>query len=181
MKKAGWQYTTLTYSFSYLEPVCCSMSSSNCCVLTCIQVSQETCKEVWYSHFLKNFPQFVVIYTVKGFSIANEADVFLELSCFLHDPTNAGNLISGSSAFCKPSLYIWTFSAHVLLKPSLKDFEHYLAGMWNEHNCMVVWTLFGIVLLWSQNDNSPSPVLWPVLSIPNLLTYWVQHFNSIIF
>ena len=130
------------------------MSGSNCCFLTCIQVSQETCKEVWYSHFLKNFPQFVVIYTVKGFSIANEAevDVFLELSCFLHDPTNVGYLISGSSAFCKPSLYIWTFSAHVLLKPSLKDFEHSLASTWNEHNCMVVWTFFGIVLLWSQND-----------------------------
>jgi len=85
---------------------------------------------VWYSLFLKIF-QFVVIYTVKSFSIVNEkeVDVFLELSCFLHDPTNVGSLISGSSAFSKPSLYIWKFSVHILLKPSLKDFEHNLAGM----------------------------------------------------
>ena len=85
---------------------------------------------VWYSLFLKIF-QFVVIYTVKSFNIVNEkeVDVFLELSCFLHDPTNVGSLISGSSAFSKPSLYIWKFSVHILLKPSLKDFEHNLAGM----------------------------------------------------
>ena len=83
---------------------------------------------VWYSHLLKNFPQFVVIYTVKGFSVVNEAevDVFLELSCFFHDPADVGNLISGSSAFSKSSLNIWKFSVHVLLKPSLKDFEHSL-------------------------------------------------------
>ena len=86
---------------------------------------------VLYSHLLKNFPQFVVIHTVKGFSIVNEAevDVFLEFPCFLYDPTNVGNLISGSSAFSKSSLYIWNFLVLVLLKPSLKDFEHYLASM----------------------------------------------------
>ena len=89
--------------------------------MTHIQVSQETDKVVWYSH-LKNFPQFVVIHTVKGFSVVNEADVFLKFLCFLHDPTNIGNLISGSSAFSKPGLYIWKFSVHMLLKPSLKDF-----------------------------------------------------------
>ena len=85
---------------------------------------------VWYSLFLSIF-QFVVIYTVKSFSIVNETevDVFLELSCFFHDPTNVSSLISGSSAFSKPSLYIWKFSVHILLKPSLKDFEHNLAGM----------------------------------------------------
>ena len=85
---------------------------------------------VWYSLFLRIF-QFVVIYTVKSFSIVNETevDVFLELSCFFHDPTNVSSLISGSSAFSKPSLYIWKFSVHILLKPSLKDFEHNLAGM----------------------------------------------------
>ena len=95
---------------------------------------------VWYSHLLKNFPQFVVIYTVKGFSVVNEAevDVFLKFSCFFYDPMDAGNLISDSSAFSKSSLNIWKFSVHVLLKPSLKDFEHYLASMQNEHNCMVV-------------------------------------------
>ena len=83
---------------------------------------------VWYSHLL-NFPQFVVIYTVKSFGIVNEAevDVFLELSCFFDDPTDAGNLISGSSAFSKSSLNIWKFLVHVLLKPSLENFEHYFA------------------------------------------------------
>ena len=86
---------------------------------------------VWYSHLLKSFPQLVVIHTVKGFGILNEAevDVFLELSCFFDDPADVGNLISGSSAFSKSSLYIWKFSVPVLLKPSLKDFEHYLASM----------------------------------------------------
>ena len=92
--------------------------------MTCIQVSQETGKVIWYSLLFKNFPQFVVIHTVKGFGIVNEAeiDVFLELSCFFDDPADVGNLISGSSAFSKSSLYIWKFSVHVLLKPGLKDF-----------------------------------------------------------
>ena len=86
---------------------------------------------VWYSHLLKNFPQFVVIHTIKGFGIVNkaEADVFLELSCFLDDPTDVGNLISGSSAFYKSNFYIWKFLVYVSLKPSLKDFEHYLANV----------------------------------------------------
>ena len=79
----------------------CSMSSSNCCFLTCVQVSQEAGQVVWYSHLLKNFPQFIVIHTVKGFGIVNKAeiDVFLELCCFFNDPTDFGNLISGSSAW----------------------------------------------------------------------------------
>ena len=86
---------------------------------------------VWYSHLLKNFPQFVVIHTVRGFDIVNKAeiDVFLELSCFFHDPADVGNLISGSSAFSKYSLNIWTFSVHVLWKPNSKDFEYYLASI----------------------------------------------------
>ena len=93
------------------------MSSSNCCFLTCIQISQEAGPVVWYSHLLKNFPQFVVIHTVKGFGVVNkaEADVFLELSCFFYDPMNVGNLISGSSAFSKSTLNIWKFTVHVLL------------------------------------------------------------------
>ena len=96
------------YYFSYLEPVCCSMSSSNCCFLTCIQISQEAGPVVWYSHLFQNFPQFIVIHTVKSFGIVNkvEIDVFLELSCFFNDPVDAGNLISGSSAFSKTSLNI---------------------------------------------------------------------------
>ena len=83
---------------------------------------------VWYSHLLKNLPQFIGIHTVKGFGIVNKAeiDVFLELSCFFHDPADVGNLISGSSAFSKTSLNIWKFMVHVLLKPGLENFEHYL-------------------------------------------------------
>ena len=86
---------------------------------------------IWYSYLLKNFPQFVVIHTVKGFGIVKEieVDIFLELSCFFYDPKDVGNLISGSSAFSKYSLYIWKFSVHVLLRPSLKDFEYNLASM----------------------------------------------------
>ena len=86
------------YSFPYLEPVCCSMSSSNCCFLTCIEISQETGQVVWYCHLLKNFPQFVVILVVKGCSAVNKAkvDVLLELSCFFDDPVDLGNLTSGS-------------------------------------------------------------------------------------
>ena len=91
-----------------------------------------------------------------------------------------GNLISSSSDFYKSNLYIWKLLVHILLKPSLKDFEHYLVSMCNEHNCAVVWTFFGIALLWDRNENWPFPVLWP-LSFPDLLAYWVQHFNSIIF
>ena len=84
---------------------------------------------IWYSHLLKNFPQFVVIHTIKGFSVVNEAevDVFLEFSLFFYDPTDVGNLISGSPAVPKSSLNIWKFSVHILLKPSLENFEHYFA------------------------------------------------------
>src|SRR5574340_562238 len=119
------------YFFPNLEPVHGSMSSSNCCLLTCIQVSQDAGQVAWYSHLFQNFPQFVVIHIVKGFSIINEAevDIFLEFPWFFYDPTNVGSLISGSSAFSKPSLYIWKFSIHVLLKPVLKDFEHNLVSM----------------------------------------------------
>ena len=171
------------YSFSYLEPVCCSMSSSNCCFLTCIHVYQEAGQVVSYSHLLKNFLQFIVIHTVKGFGIVNktERDVFLELSCFFYDPAHVGNLISGSSAFSKTSLNIWKFTVHVLLKPGLQNFEHYFTSVWDECNCMVVWAFFGIAFLWDWNENWPFPVLWPLLSFPNLLAYGVQHFHSIIF
>ena len=102
-----------------------------CCFLTCIQISQESGKVVWYSHLLKNVSQFVVIHIVKGFSIVNEAElnVSLELSCFFYDLMDVGNLISGSSAFSKISLNIWKFSIHVLLKPSLENFEYYFAIM----------------------------------------------------
>ena len=114
------------YSFPDLEPVFSSMSSSNCCFLTCIQISQDVGQVVWYSHLFQNFPQFVVIHTVKGFGIVNNAEVtiFLEFSCFFDVPMDVGNLISGSSAFSKSSLNIWKFMVHVLLKSGLKNFEH---------------------------------------------------------
>ena len=99
------------------------MSSSNFCFLICIQIAQEAGQVVWYSHLFKNFPQFVVIHTVKGFGIVNKAevDVFLELSCFFNDPMDVGNLISGSSAFPKSSFNIWKFTVHVLLKPGFDN------------------------------------------------------------
>ena len=133
-------------SFSYLEPVCCSMSSSNCCFLTCIQISQKADQVVWYPHLLQNFPQFIVIHTVKGFGIVNKAeiDVFLKLSCFFDDPVDVGNLISGPSAFSKSSLNIWKFTVHILLKPGLENFEHYFTSVWDECNYAVVWAFFGI-------------------------------------
>ena len=157
------------------------MSSSNCCFLTCIQISQEAGQVVWYSHLLKNFSQFIVIHTVKGFGIVNKAeiDAFLELSCFLDDPVDVGNLISGSSAFSKSSLNIWEFSVHVPSKPTLDNFEHYFGSVWDECNCVVVWIFFGIAFLWDWNENWPFPVLWPLLTFPNLLAYWAQHFHII--
>ena len=105
-----------TYSFSYLEPVCCSMSSSNGCFLTYIQISQEAGQVVWYSYLYQNFPQFIVIHTVKDFGRVNKAeiDVFLELSCFFNDPGDVDNLIFGSSAFSKSNSNIWNFTVHVL-------------------------------------------------------------------
>ena len=194
------------------------MPSSNCCFFSYIQVFQEAGQVVWYSHLFQNFPQFIVIHTVKGFGIVNkvEVDIFQELSCFFFDPTDIGNLISGSSEkekvkvnllscvrlFATPwtvayqaplsmgfskqeywsglpfpspgdlpnsgighrssklqadalpseppgSLNIWKFSVHILLKPSLENFQHFFASMWNECNCVVVWTFFGIAFLWN--------------------------------
>ena len=141
-------------------------------LLTCIHIYQEAGQVVWYSHFFKNFPPFVVIYTVKGFGMVNreEVDVFLELSFFFYDPTDVGNLISDSSAFSKSSLNIWKFSVHVLLKPHLVNFEHYFASMWDECNCGVVWAFFGITFLRDWNENWLYPVLWLFLSFPNFLT-----------
>ena len=167
--------------FPNLEPVCCCTSSSNCCFLTCIQISQEADQVVWYAHFFQNFPHFVVIHTVKGFGIVSKAevDIFLELSCFFNDPADVGNLISGSSAFLKPAwtsgssqfMYYWSLAWRILS----------FASVWDECNCAVVWAFFGIAFLRDWNENGPFPVLWPLLSFPNLLAYWVQHFHSIIF
>ena len=119
------------YSFANLELVHCSMSSSTYCFLTCIQILLEAGRAVCYSRLFKNFPKFVMIHTVKSFSVVNKAkiDSFLEFHCFFYDLSDIGNLNSDSSAFSKPSLYSWNFSVHILLKLSLKDFEHYIASM----------------------------------------------------
>ena len=143
---------SLTYFFPNLEPVC----RSNCCFLACIQVSQEAGKVIRYSHFFKNFPQFVVIHRVKSFKIVREEEVviFLEFPCFHCGPVNVGNLISGSSAYCKPRLYIWAFSVHILLKLSLKDFEHnksvQLSGSLN-----ILWYCPLLGLEWKLSFSSP--------------------------
>ena len=112
-----------------MEPVHCFMSNSNCCFLTCLQIPQGAGQVVWYSHLFKNFPQFIVIHTVKGFGIVNKAevDIFLELSCFCCDPTDIGNLISGSSGFSKSSLNIW--------------------NLWFTYHWNLTWRILSITLL----------------------------------
>ena len=152
------------YSFPDLEPVCCSVSSSNCCFLSCIRFSEEASEVVWYSHLFKNFPQFFVIHTVKGFGIVNKAevDVLLELSCFLDDPVDVGNLISGSSALSKSSLNLWKFMVHVLLKPGLENFEHYFVS-----------------IIWRINDWELSQ-FYAIYSITTALyyLYWTEQTNT---
>ena len=122
---------SLVILLSNLEPISCSTQYSNCCFLTRIPVFQETGKMVWYSHLFNSFSHFVMIHTVKGFSIVDkrEVDVFLEFPSFLYDPVNVADLISGSSAFSKTSLNIWKFMVHVWLKPGLENFEHYFTSV----------------------------------------------------
>ena len=103
---------------------------------------------VWYSHLLKSFSQFVVIHTVKGFGVVNKAEVDFFLECFCYGPVDVGNLISSFSAFSKSSLHICKFLVHVVLKPDLENFEHYFTSVWDECNCAIVWTFFGIAFLW---------------------------------
>ena len=150
------------------------MSISNYCFLTCIQISQEAGHVVWYLHLLKNFPQFVVIHTVKGFGIVNKAevDVFLELSCFFDDPTDVGNLIAGSSIFSKSSLNSWKFTVHILLESGLENFEHYFDSVWDECNCAVVQTFFGMAILWDWNENWPWNVLLQHKKYKNNRVWW---------
>ena len=153
------------------------MSSSNCCFLTCIQISQEAGQVVWYSHLFQNFSQFVVIHTVKSFGIVHnaEVDVFLELSCFFHDPTDVGNLISGSRTFSKSSLNIWNFIIHVLLKPGVENFEHYFASVrWVQlcSSLSILWHCLSLGLEWILTFSSPvataefSTSIHPTWSMP---------------
>ena len=169
---------SLDVLLSYLEPVSLSMSSLTVTSLPAyrfcnrqvrwsdIPVSFRISHSLWWSTEWKT-----LALPMKQMFFGNSL-------VFLYDPTN---LISGSSGFTKFSLNIQKFSVHVWLKPSLKDFEHYLAGMWDEYNCVAVPTIFGIALLWDWNENWTFPVLWTLLSFPNLLPYWVQYFNGIIF
>ena len=164
-----------------IPPPCCPQ-------LTFLQKKMKPAEEnvfmLSHGSQLTSHGHLVLLYTLAHFLLLwvscpaswnkAEVDVFLEFSWFFCVPTDVGNLISGSSASSKSSLNIWKFLVHVLLK-------HYFANVWNECNCVVVWTFFGIVFLWDWNENWPFPVLWPMLSFPNLLTYWVQHFHSIIF
>ena len=112
-----------------------------------------------------------MIHTVKGFGIVNKAEteVFLEVSYFFNDPADVGNLISHSSAFSKTSLNICKFTVQLLLKPGLESFKHYFTSVCDECNCVVVWAFFGIAFLWDWNENWPFPVLWLLLSFPDLL------------
>ena len=137
------------------------MQGSNCCFLTCIQLSQETGKMVWYSHLSKSIPQLVMIHTVKGFSIVDETerDVFLKFPCFLYNPANVGNLISSSSSFSKSSLDIWKFLVHIILKPSVQDFKHDLTSMGDECDCLMVSIFFTTTLLGNWDKDWPFPVL----------------------
>ena len=141
---------------------CHSTSGSNCCFFTCLPISQETGQVVWYSHLFKNFPQCVMIHTIKGFRIVNKAevDVLLDFSCFFYDPVDVGILTSGSSAFSKSSLNIWKFLVHILLKPGLENIEHYFASVWDECGCAVssvsiLWHCHSLGLEWKLTFSSP--------------------------
>ena len=167
------------YFFPNLESVYCSMSICSCCFLTWFLRRQIRWSFIPFSLIIF---QFVVSYRVKGFGIIDKAevDVFLEFPSFFYDPVGVGSLIYGSSALAKSSLYIWKFNS-CNVEAWLVEFLVLLASMWQECNCVVVWTFFGIDLLWDWNEHWTFPVLWPLLSFPNLLAYWVQHFHSIIF
>ena len=164
------------------QSVRCSMSGFNCCFLFCIQASQETGNVAWYSYLFKNIPQFVVIHTVKGFSVVNEAevDVFWNFFAFSMIQRMLATWSLAPLPFLNPVCtygsswftYCWNLAWRTLSIFLL---------MWNECNYMIIWTFFGIAFLWDRNENWPFPVLWPLLSFPSLLEYWVQHFSSSIF
>ena len=159
----------LMYPFLNLEPVHCSMSGSNCCFLTCTQISQEAGKVIWYSHLLKNSPQFIVIHMVKGLGVINkvEVDILLVFSCLLiiqwmlaiwsWVPLSFLNpaWTSGSSKL----MYYWSLAWRIL---SITLLKKCVSCVWDECNFAVVWTFFGIAFLWDWNENWPFPVLWPL-------------------
>ena len=119
---------------------------------------------------------------VKGSIVVNktEVNIFLEFPCFLYDPESIGNLISGSSFFSKPSLDSWKFLVHIMLKPNMQDFKNDLISMGDDFNCLTVRTFFSTILLGNWDEDWPFPVLWPLLCLPDLLTYWMQYLDGII-
>ena len=170
------------YSFPNLEPVCCSMSSSNCCFFTCTKISQEVSQVVWYSHLLKNSPQFLVIHSKSlAQSMMQKQMFFWNSLAFLMIKWMLPIWSLVPLPFPKPvwtpesSLftYCWSLAWEILSITSL--------ACWDECNCVVVSAFFDIAFLWDWNENWPFPVLWPLLSFPNLLAYWVHHFHSTIF
>ena len=147
---------SLNVLLSQLEPLCCSMSSSNCCFLTHIQISQETGQVVWYSNLFKDFSQFIVIHTVKGFGIVSKA----EIDIFFWNSL-AFSMIQQMLAiwFLVPLLFLkpgWTSGSRIA-EAWLENFEHYFTSMWDECNCVVVLAFFGIAFLWDRNENWPFP------------------------
>ena len=165
------------YSFPDLEPVCYSMS-----ILTvaCWPAYRFLRRQVRWSGIPISFRIFHSLLWFMQSKALEQKDVFLKLFLFWWS-SGCWQLISGSSAFSKSSLNICTFTVHILLKPGLDNVEHYFVSVWEECNCAVVWAFFRIAFLWDWNENWPFPILWPLLSFPNLLAYWVQHFHSIIF
>ena len=150
------------------------MSSSNCCFLTCIQISQEADQVVWYSLLFQNFPQFFVIHTVKGFGIVNKAeiDVFLKLSCFFDDPADVGNLISGSSAFSKTSLNIWKFMVHILLNQLMTKYLQRTANSQEIESVLYSrnWTLV-TCLLYTLVSFTDGNLVSPLFNFSSQFTY----------
>jgi len=173
------------YSFSYLEPVCCSMSRSNHVWL--LPVLHTDFSRVRSGGLVfPSLPEFSRVCCGphnQDFGIVNKAevDVFLEISCFFQWCNRCWQFDLWFLCLLLIQLQPWNFIFHVLLKPDLENFEHYFTSMWDECNCVTVWVFFGIAFLWDWNENWPFPVVWPLLSFPNFLAYWVQHFHSIIF
>ena len=151
-----------------------SMCISNCCFLICIQISQEAGMVVWYSHLFKNFPVCCDPPSQRLYhSQGSRSGWFPGILLLFWWSSGCWKFDLCSSPFSKTSLNVRKFTVHVLLKPGLENFEHYFVSVWDECNCVVGWTFFGIAFLWGWNENWPFPVLRPLLSFPNLLAYWV--------
>ena len=151
------------HSFPNLKPTHCSKSNSNCCFWPAYRFLRRQIRWSGIPISLRIF-QLVLIHTVKGFSVSMKQKEMSFWNSIASSMIQRMLAVSSSSVFSKPNLYIWKFSVHVLLKPSLTDFEHYLASMWSECNCTIVWIFFDTALLWDWNENWPFPLQWPLLS-----------------